>query len=173
MTCRSVLRRARISGLVVGVLLCVIAAAAIPLGLGEATDFVFFRWWGMPRKITFYLGGILVLASLAPNPRFLLAKLPASGFVADFKEEFISEPKSRRPSEVLRTLSGQLLLAALVAIGAFFLNRRNLLGYIDGQYLLTLGRNQTEFMGVIFGFSTNPLQGLGDLWFFINTQWIP
>jgi hypothetical protein len=154
-------------------LLCAIAAAAIPLGLGEATNFVFFRLWGIPRKSTFYVGAILMLVSLAPGPRFLLAKFPAAGFATGFKEKFISELQPTRPSELLRILSGQLLLAALVAIGAFFLNRRNLLGYIDGQYLLTLGRNQTEFMGMIFGFSINPLQGLGDLWFFTNTTWIP
>jgi hypothetical protein len=159
----------RISALVLGVLLCAIAAAAIPLGLGEATDFVFFRWWGIPRKTTFYVGAILALVSVIPDPRPLLAKrLPIA-----LKQEFISEALPTRPSELLRTLSGQLLLAALVAVGAFFLNRRNLLGYIDGQYLLTLGRNQSEFIGPIFGFSTNPLQGLGDLWFFANTRWIP
>jgi hypothetical protein len=173
MTSRSVLRRVRISGLVVGVLLCAIAVLAIPLGLGEATDFVFFRWWGMPRKTTFYLGGILMLASLAPNPRFLLAKFPASGFVADFKEEFISEARPRRASDLLGTLIGQLLLAALVAIGAFFLNRYNILSYIDGHYLLTLNQNQAEFTAGQFGFSTNPLQGLGDIWFFTNTRWLP
>jgi hypothetical protein len=159
----------RISALVLGVLLCAIAAAAIPLGLGEATDFIFFRWWGIPRKTTFYVGAILALVSVIPDPRPLLAKRPPVAL----KQEFISEALPTRPSELLRTLSGQLLLAALVAIGAFFLNRRNLLGYIDGQYLLTLGRNQSEFMGPIFGFSTNPLQGLGDLWFFTNTRWIP
>src|SRR5262245_56698052 len=163
------LRCLRISALVLGVLLCAIAAAAIPLGLGEATDFVFFRWWGIPRETTFYVGTILVLLSIIPGPRPFLAKLPPIGLM----QAFISEALPTRPSERLRTLSGQLLLDAFVAIAAFFLNRRNLLGYIDGQYLLTLGRNQSEFLGPTFGFSTNPLQGLGDLWFFTNTQWIP
>jgi len=169
MTSRSVLRRVRISGLVVGVLLCAIAVLAIPLGLGEATDFVFFRWWGIPRKTTFYIGGILMIASLAPDPRFLLAKFPAIGF----KQEFVPEPRWTRPLQLAPALSAQLLLAALVAVGAFLLNRGNLLGYIDGQYLLTLVRNQSEFMEPEFGFATNPLQGLGDLWFFTNTWWIP
>src|SRR5262249_20672372 len=172
-TRHSVLRWLRIPALIAGALLCAIAALAIPLGLGEATDFVFFQLWGIPRKTTFYVGAILVLASLAPNSRFLFAKFPAKGFVTDVKEELISEPRRTRPAQLLRTLGGQLLLAALVAVGAFLLNRRNLLGYIDGQYLLTLVRNQSDFMGPVFGFAINPLQGLADLWFFTNTWWIP
>src|SRR5262249_14274411 len=151
----------RVSALGFGVLLCVIAVAAIPLGLGEASDFVFFRLLGIPRKTTFYLGAILMLASVAPNPRFLLSKGPP----IEVKEGFISQAQSTRPSRLLCIVGGQLILAAGIALIAFFLNRRNLLGYIDGQYLLTLGRNQSEFMAPLFGFSTNPLQGLGDLWF--------
>jgi hypothetical protein len=73
----------------------------------------------------------------------------------------------------LLVLAAQLLLAVIVGASAFFLNRNNLLGYIDGQYLLTLGKNQSEFMDRTFSLSTNPLQGLGDLWFFTNTTWIP
>jgi hypothetical protein len=64
-------------------------------------------------------------------------------------------------------------LAVAVAAAAFWFNRENLLGYIDGQYLLTLVRHQEEFALPGLGFSINPLQGLDDVWFAANTRWIP
>jgi hypothetical protein len=159
----------RISGVVLGAAICVAAAAAVTFGLGEATDFIFFRWWGIPRKTLFYLGGALIVLSFFPNPRLLLTNLPA----VDFKQVFASKHPREPFARLAGVLVGQICIAAVVCIGTFFLNRRNLLGYIDGQYLLTLVRNQTEFMPSVFGFSTNPLEGLGDLWFFTNTRWIP
>ena len=159
-------RYLRIATALLGMLLCLIAAAVVPLGWGESTDFILFRLWGIPRKTAFYAGAVLILLSFVPDPRLLLAKLPA----IDFKQAFISQATPARFSQLLRVLCGQVSLAALVCVAAFFLNRRNLLGYIDGQYLLTLVRNQGEFTAGTFGFSTNPLEGLGDLWFFANTR---
>ncbi len=64
-------------------------------------------------------------------------------------------------------------LAAAIGLLAFWLDRGDLLGYIDGQYLLTLIRQQAEFAASGPVFSTNPLQGLGDVWYTTNTLWIP
>jgi len=73
----------------------------------------------------------------------------------------------------LLLLTGELILGLVVAVALFSLNRRNLLGYIDGQYLLTLMNNQAEFSAPGPVFSTNPLEGLVDVWYFANTLWIP
>jgi len=56
---------------------------------------------------------------------------------------------------------------------ALVLVRKDLLGYIDGQYLLVLTRNRLDLTGLEFAFSRNPLQGLGELWYFANTLWLP
>src|SRR5580704_10077158 len=69
------------------------------------------------------------------------------------------------------SLQGLLVLA--VGGVVFWLQRTTLLGYIDGQYLLTLIRNQADFAPWLPFFSPNPLEGLGDLWFFLNTRWLP
>ncbi len=70
-------------------------------------------------------------------------------------------------------LAVHTLLVAIFTSATFWLNVDNLLSYIDGHYLLTLVRSQMEFASPSLGFSTNPLQGLNDLWYFANTRWIP
>jgi len=70
-------------------------------------------------------------------------------------------------------LAAELVLALAVALLLFSLNRHNLLGYIDGQYLLTLIHNQDQFGTWAPVFSANPLQGLNGVWYFANTRWIP
>jgi hypothetical protein len=69
------------------------------------------------------------------------------------------------------SLEGLLVLA--VGGLVFWAQRPTLLGYIDGQYLLTLIRNQADFAPWFPFFSPDPLEALGDLWFFVNTRWLP
>jgi hypothetical protein len=119
-----------------------------------------------------YLGIAVAIASLLPYrdlAKLLTARLPA----ATITDEFACEAQPRISPQVLRVLFGQLILALVIAVPAFVLNRENILSYIDGHYLVTLARNQAEFSAGEFGFSTNPLQGLGDLWFFTNSNWLP
>jgi hypothetical protein len=90
-----------------------------------------------------------------------------SGCRAELKTE-------QREAKVLPlVLIGQVVLVALIGAAAFWLDETKLLGYIDGQYLLTLVRNQGEFASRGFALSSNPLQGLDDLWFFTNSLWMP
>ena len=84
----------------------------------------------------------------------------------------IGSTNKRRCSDFV-LLGGELLLGLIVALVSFSVNRRNLLGYIDGQYLLTLMKNQSDFGTWTPVFSANPLQGLDDVWYFANTLWIP
>jgi hypothetical protein len=73
----------------------------------------------------------------------------------------------------LRLLVGQLAFAGVILLPLFWLNKGNLLGYIDGQYLLTLIQNKQDFGTAGPAFNANPLQGLGDVWYFTNPYWIP
>jgi hypothetical protein len=79
---------------------------------------------------------------------------------------------ARRWSD-LKFLLIELIVASIIAIPLFWLNKRNLLSYIDGQYLLTLIDSQQLFGTRLPVFSGNPLQGLGDVWYFANPSWIP
>src|ERR1700694_599245 len=133
----------RISGLTLGLIVCVMAVAATPLGLGAESDFIFWKLWGVPRKTTCYAGVILMLVSIASHPALVTTAFPA----AALRAEFTAQAREKRWSQLPLVLFGQLAIATIVAAVAFFVNRNNLLGYIDGQYLLTIGRNQAEFMG--------------------------
>jgi hypothetical protein len=82
-------------------------------------------------------------------------------------------PSRIRLSAFSNTVSLQGFLVLAVGGVVFWLERTALLGYIDGQYLLTLIRNQADFAPRLPFFSPNPLEGLGDLWFFVNTRWLP
>lgn len=82
-------------------------------------------------------------------------------------------PNRSRGCRALPTIIAHAFLVGVIAIPAFWLNRGNLLSYIDGQYLLTLVQSQNELAPFNLGFSINPLQGLDDLGYFSNTRWIP
>ena len=71
------------------------------------------------------------------------------------------------------TIFVHALIVVSITVPLFWLNRDNLLGFIDGQYLLTLIHSENELGPFRLGFSTNPLQGLDDLWYLFNTRWIP
>ena len=43
----------------------------------------------------------------------------------------------------------------------------------DGSFILTHATTQRRWMAPGFGLSANPLEGIGDLWFPIATQWSP
>jgi hypothetical protein len=77
------------------------------------------------------------------------------------------------PYRALLLLGIQALLVAVVTGVAFWLGRQDLISYIDGHYLLTLLRNRADFSAGGLELSINPLQGLGELWFFANTPWMP
>lgn len=79
----------------------------------------------------------------------------------------------RAPPLFWAVLGRHIILAAIVGLVAFWFDQQELLGYIDGQYLLTLMRSQAEFAAPGPWFSSNPLQGLGDIWYTTNTLWIP
>ena len=76
-------------------------------------------------------------------------------------------------TRLTRTIAFHALIVVLTTVPLFYLNRSNLLGFIDGQYLLTLVRCEKEWAPFRLGFSTNPMQGLDDLWYLFNTRWIP
>src|SRR5262249_51750548 len=122
-----------------------------------------------PRRTALFLGAMLIFASVVSHPGLLRFLFPFPAV----KDEFTRDPKAVGAGRAATVFSGQLVLALAVAVLAFFLNRKNLLGYIDGQYVLTLAKNQAEFMGMGWSVSTNPLQGLGDPWYFVNTHWLP
>lgn len=67
---------------------------------------------------------------------------------------------------VLITLTWQALLVGVVTGVAFWLTRHDLLGYVDGHGLLTMGLNQKDLSTGGLALSVNPLQGLGDIWMF-------
>ncbi|HEY6464993.1 MAG TPA: hypothetical protein VIY69_03325, partial [Candidatus Acidoferrales bacterium] len=71
------------------------------------------------------------------------------------------------------TIFVHALIVVSITVPLFWLNRDNLLGFIDGQYLLTLIHSEKELTPFRLGFSTNPLQGLDDLQYLFNTRWIP
>jgi len=159
----------RVAAIMFGGVVCAMAVAAPWLGLGEGPNFVFYRLLGVPRKTMCYLGIAVALAPIVSHRGFLTSLFPA----ATIKDEFSARARPLISPRVLFVLIAQLALAVVIAAAAFLLNRDNILSYIDGHYELTLSRNQAEFTAGQFGFSTNPLQGLGDLWFFTNTSWIP
>jgi hypothetical protein len=79
----------------------------------------------------------------------------------------------RRNTHPLPHLIAHAASVAALAGVMFWFNRGNLLGYIDGQYFLTLIESQKDFAPSGLGYSTNPLQGLNDPWFALNTRWLP
>ena len=161
--------------LITGLIAIICGALARNLGLGEATNFVLFKLFHLTRSGTIQIGFFFILICLLPRRETfenIRLSLPASVRTALTRTGPSEQPGVDWPS-FIPTLIQQLAIAVIVAISAFWVNQKNLLGYIDGQYLLTLVRNQDEFASRYFGFSANPLQGLGDLWYFSNTRWIP
>ena len=77
-----------------------------------------------------------------------------------------------RDQQFMPTLAVQTALASVVFCAGIWLSRHQLLGYLDGRSLLTLMRNQAALIGLT-RISSNPLQGLGDVWYSTNTLWIP
>ena len=150
------------------------ALLAANFGLGEKTDFLLYRLWHLSRTSTFAIGLLLILVSFLPKLEdlFEISKAVHHDLRASVSKEERAATSARWSLFLLR-LPQQFTLALVVAALAFWLNRRNLLGYIDGQYLLTLAKNQSDFANWNLGFSTNPLQGLGELWYFSNTRSIP
>jgi len=165
----------RIPIFVVGLVVSLTALLAPSFGLGAKGDFILYRWWHLSRSSTLQIGLILVLLSFLPKLENLL------DFGKALHRELRTSIAGERPnrtapaprSHFFLRLSQQFAFAILLASLALWLNRRNLLGYIDGQVLLTLVKNQSDFAGWNFGFSANPLQGLGDPWYFSNTRLIP
>jgi hypothetical protein len=152
--------------------------------LGRSQDFIFYKFFYVSRTRALYIALAIFMCALLPNLttlyrlRRLFSALEvgeAKQWIIHFHEELITNFGIRRPPTYsdARLLTKELLLALAVALTLFSLNRTNLLGYIDGQYLLTLMDNQAEFDTAAPIFSANPLQGLGDVWYFSNTLWIP
>jgi hypothetical protein len=170
---------ARIAVALFGLVILAAAVLAPEIGLGRATDFVPYRLYSVSRTLASHIGVAIALAALTFNAenlsllRNLVARAPgAIGRLHGQIVQDIAVTTGHRRADV-RLLVGEILLALMVALGLFSLNRGNLLGYIDGQYLLTLINNQAEFGTWAPVFSTNPLQGLDDAWYFVNTHWIP
>ncbi len=65
-----------------------------------------------------------------------------------------------------------LSFVALAAV-AFFHYSQTLLYRFDGSFILTHATTQRRWMAPGFGLSANFLEGIGDLWFPIATQWSP
>jgi hypothetical protein len=158
----------------VGLIVSLFALLAAATGLGANENFIFYRLWHLSRSTTLKIGLLFILASLVPRPTVVVGAF--RDFHLNLSAAIQAKIKKVEPAHRASTslfLFSQLLLALALGIIAFWLDRRDLLGYIDGQYLLTLTRNQADFADYSFGFSSNPLQGLGDLWYFFNTRWIP
>jgi len=164
-------RLLRKATLAAGFVVCVIALVAANVGLGTGPDFLFFRWWHITRTTTLYSGLLLIFASLIPDLRGL--KAPWSKLRAAIVKELAFEAGPQHIARFLLLGSVQLMLAVTVATAAFWLNRNNLLGYFDGQNLMTLSKNQWDFTSFGFEISSNPLQALGDIWPNLNARWIP
>lgn len=80
----------------------------------------------------------------------------------------------RPPAQYLFLYATQLVLLIAVTATVLWINRADIMGYIDGQYVLTLHKNQGDFASRSLVFSSNPMQAIGDLWYTTaNTRWIP
>ena len=66
-------------------------------------------------------------------------------------------------------------MASLVAFGfvAFQANEAQLFPSLDGSYMMALAKQQAVWMPWAAGFSSNFFQSLGNMWFPINTHFIP
>jgi hypothetical protein len=64
---------------------------------------------------------------------------------------------------------------SFVALAGVFLplNRPRLFDGVDGNYMLTIAKQQFEWGAPMFGLSNNFLQSLGNIWFPLNTPLIP
>ena len=163
----------------VGALICLTALTARYNGLWTSTDLLFYRLFSVARKKLFGIGLLAVFASALPPLRVLPSLAgTAFGWVQRAARDAATFPP---PAELERAagnspwtvLGRHVLLAAIIGLAAFLFDEHDLLGYIDGQYLLTLIRQQADFAPGLPVFSTNPLQGLGDVWYTTNTLWIP
>ena len=152
-----------------GLALCCIGVSAPYLGLGRGTEYLFYR---LLHANTSYVGMIVALIGLLPATMLSYKRALRAEVGAALTAETQSM-RARGSAAVPMVLMWQVLLVAAVGAIAFWRASASLLGYIDGQYLLTLVRNQGEFAPLGPVFSSNPLQGLDDLWFFTNTRWIP
>lgn len=59
------------------------------------------------------------------------------------------------------------------ALFAFSRNAGNVFVGLDGTYMLTIVQRQFPWMPLSLGFPGNPLKGLGDIWYPINTPLLP
>jgi hypothetical protein len=66
-----------------------------------------------------------------------------------------------------------LICFAGVMYISFFRNRGHIFAGLDGSYILTLVKGQAMWAPLGLGFSANPLQSLGNIWFALNTQLFP
>lgn len=157
-----------------GLLLAGLALLAPSIGLGRGPEFILYRLISTSRSDVLLIGvALCIFAAIFTNKSYSIIRGYARRFeihntLADSAK---ADPTCRRGD--LRFLLIQVVAASTIAITLFWLNRRNLLSYIDGQYLLTLIDNQRQFGTRLPSFSINPLQGLGDIWYFTNTTWIP
>jgi hypothetical protein len=159
--------------LLAGFFVCFVALLAPHLGLGSGTDFVLYRLWQLSRLELLQDGVWIIAASYYETLpiAWRLIKTSPRLIAAGVKEIAVSG--ERTPSAFAFAFAPQLVLAAIVSVFAFWLSRRNLLNYMDGEYMLTIVKNQAAFATNSFAISANPLQGLGETWYFTNTRWTP
>jgi hypothetical protein len=156
-----------------GFALAGLAVLAPNVGLGQGPAFILYHLLRLSRSDLLFISFLICVASVLNAKSY--SAIRTWLYHTEIHRSLAESAKTdvARNWSVLRLLLNELVLASVVAILLFWLNRRNLLGYIDGQYLLTLIDSQRQF-GVNFPlFSTNPLQGLGDIWYFTNPNWIP
>jgi hypothetical protein len=136
------------------------------LRFGDGEHFILFRILGWSRTEAFLIGTALIAAS------FIREFFRASRALSDaLRPPQNSSPENFR--KILGVLCPHLLLVIALSAYAFARVSNQLLGFIDGNYLLTILRNRLEFGDFGFWLSYNPLQGLGDLWYFVNPAWLP
>jgi hypothetical protein len=149
------------------------ALLAPNVGLGRGPDFILYHPLGISRSDLLFIGLLVCVASVLNKKSYSATRTQLKRTeIHRHLAESAKTDVARQWSD-LRLLAIELVVASVIAIPMFWLNRRNLLGYIDGQYLLTLIDNQRQFGVHLPQFSTNPLQGLGDVWYFTNPNWIP
>ena len=150
------LRRLHPAAVLAGFALCLLALAARTGG---------YRRLQITPIELFVIGVAVIIAAIGATAQ--------RAAWAAMREDIAQVESSPRFVRFLPVLAAQLAFATLVAVAAFWFNRDQLLGYIDGQYLLTLVSDQANFAAPSLVFSSNPLQGIGDLWYSTNTLWIP
>jgi hypothetical protein len=84
-------------------------------------------------------------------------------------------PRGEDAGRVSRTawLLGNLIVLAVLGAVLFPAYDQRLFNGLDGHYMLSLARQQWEWMGVGFSFTSSPLHGLGNIFFPTNMPLVP